>query len=144
MTRIQQNEAFSFQTLRNFEELEFQGPYVPLRNSSNCGSLVALLTNSLRSNFFLTDSRRTENGHASLKYPRRHFLFIIYLFHFQKLSSFACFGAPSIWNTNTWEISRDVDYFGTSSRRSSRSAFGRSTGNDVSGHYKRHYFLSFC
>ena len=26
-------------------------------------------------------------------------------------------------------------------RRSSRSAFGRSTGNDVSGHYKRHYFL---
>ena len=32
---------------------------------------------------------------------------------------------------------------GTSVRRSSRSAFGRSTGNDVSGHYKRHYFLSF-
>ena len=30
---------------------------------------------------------------------------------------------------------------GTSVRRSSRSAFGRSTGNDVSGHYKRHYFL---
>ena len=24
-------------------------------------------------------------------------------------------------------------------RRSSRSAFGQSTGNDVSGHYKRHY-----
>ena len=33
--------------------------------------------------------------------------------------------------------------FGTSVRRSSRSAFGRSTGNDVSGHYKRHYFFSF-
>ena len=32
---------------------------------------------------------------------------------------------------------------GTSVRRSSRSAFGRLTGNDVSGHYKRHYFLSF-
>ena len=30
---------------------------------------------------------------------------------------------------------------GTSVWRSSRSAFGRSTGNDVSGHYKRHYFL---
>ena len=26
-------------------------------------------------------------------------------------------------------------FFGTSVRRSSRSAFGRSTGNDVSGHY---------
>ena len=38
-----------------------------------------------------------------------------------------------------WEsIKKD---FGTSVRRSSRSAFGRSTGNDVSGHYKRHYFL---
>ena len=32
---------------------------------------------------------------------------------------------------------------GTSVRRSSRSAFGRPTGNDVSGHYKRHYFLYF-
>ena len=31
---------------------------------------------------------------------------------------------------------------GMSVRRSSRSAFGRSTGNDVSGHYKRHYLLS--
>ena len=30
---------------------------------------------------------------------------------------------------------------GTSSRHSSRSAFGWSTGNDVSGHYKRRYFL---
>ena len=30
--------------------------------------------------------------------------------------------------------------FGTSVRRSSRSAFGRSTGNDVSGHYYRHSF----
>ena len=30
---------------------------------------------------------------------------------------------------------------GTSVRRSSRSAFGRLTGNDVSGHYKHHYFL---
>ena len=30
---------------------------------------------------------------------------------------------------------------GTGSQRSSRSAFGRSTGNDVSGHYKRNYFL---
>ena len=34
-------------------------------------------------------------------------------------------------------------FFGTSVRRSSRSAFGRLTGNDVSGHYKRHYFLFF-
>ena len=34
-----------------------------------------------------------------------------------------------------------VKCIGTSVRRSSRSAFGRSTGNDVSGHYKRHYFL---
>ena len=35
--------------------------------------------------------------------------------------------------------------FGTSGRHSSRSAFGRLTGNDVSGHYKRHYsfFLVF-
>ena len=33
--------------------------------------------------------------------------------------------------------------FGTSVRRSSRSALGRSTGNDISGHCKRHYFLSF-
>ena len=38
---------------------------------------------------------------------------------------------------------RDSMTFGTSVRRSSRSAFGRSTGNDVSGHYKRHYFLFF-
>ena len=30
---------------------------------------------------------------------------------------------------------------GTSVRRSSWSAFRRSTGNDVSGHYKRRYFL---
>ena len=30
--------------------------------------------------------------------------------------------------------------FGTSVRCSSRSAFGRLTGNNVSGHYKRHYF----
>ena len=33
--------------------------------------------------------------------------------------------------------------FGTSVWRSSRSAFGRPTGNDVSGHYKRHCFLFF-
>ena len=33
--------------------------------------------------------------------------------------------------------------FGTSGRRSSWSAFGRSTGKDVSGHFKRHYFLFF-
>ena len=33
------------------------------------------------------------------------------------------------------------DVFGTSVRRSSRSAVGRSTGNDVSGHYKRLSFL---
>ena len=38
---------------------------------------------------------------------------------------------------------QDVKHFGTSVRRSSRPAFGRSTGNDVSGHYKHHY-LSFC
>ena len=44
-----------------------------------------------------------------------------------KLYSILCI--PQLW------------YFGTSVRRSSRSAFGRSTGNDVSGHYKRHYFL---
>ena len=32
---------------------------------------------------------------------------------------------------------------GTSVQLSSWSAFGRSTGYDVSGHYKRHYFLLF-
>ena len=32
---------------------------------------------------------------------------------------------------------------GMSVRRSSRSAFGRSSGNDVSGHYKHHYFLFY-
>ena len=32
---------------------------------------------------------------------------------------------------------------GTSVRCSNRSAFGRSTGNDVSGHYKRHSFFFF-
>ena len=32
---------------------------------------------------------------------------------------------------------------GTSVQLSSWSAFGRSTGYDVSGHYKRHYFLFF-
>ena len=36
-----------------------------------------------------------------------------------------------------------IPAIGTSVRRSSRSAFRRLTGNDVSGHYKRHYFLSF-
>ena len=40
----------------------------------------------------------------------------------------------------------DLDYLcelqiGTSVRRSSRSAVGRLTGNDVSGHYKRHYLF---
>ena len=34
-----------------------------------------------------------------------------------------------------------TESIGTSVQRSSRSAFGRSTGNDVSGHYKWHYFL---
>ena len=33
------------------------------------------------------------------------------------------------------------NHFGMSIRRSSRSAFGRSTGNDVSGHYKQRYSL---
>ena len=32
---------------------------------------------------------------------------------------------------------------GTSMRRSSRSAFGRTTGNDVNGHYKGIFFLLF-
>ena len=32
-------------------------------------------------------------------------------------------------------------FFCTSSWRSSQLAFRRSTGNDVSGHYKHHYFL---
>ena len=32
-------------------------------------------------------------------------------------------------------------HFGTSVRHSSQSAFERSTGNDVSGHYKRHYLF---
>ena len=36
-----------------------------------------------------------------------------------------------------------VSIIGTGMRGSSRSAFGRSTGNDVSDHYKRHYFLFF-
>ena len=38
-------------------------------------------------------------------------------------------------------VKSTYNFFGTSVRRSSRSAFGRSTCNDVSGHYKRHYFL---
>ena len=33
--------------------------------------------------------------------------------------------------------------FGLNMRRSSRSAFTWSTGNDVSGHYKQHSFLFF-
>ena len=36
-----------------------------------------------------------------------------------------------------------INTFGTSGRRCSRSPFRRSTGNDVSGHYFNHYFLSF-
>ena len=35
------------------------------------------------------------------------------------------------------------NFIGTSGQRSSRSAFARSTGNDVSGHYKRHCFPFF-
>ena len=31
--------------------------------------------------------------------------------------------------------------FGTSGQHSSRSAFGPTTGNDISGHYKQRYFL---
>ena len=31
-------------------------------------------------------------------------------------------------------------HFGTSSRHSSQSVFGQSTGNNISGHYKHHYF----
>ena len=42
-----------------------------------------------------------------------------------------------------WLILEMKNKIGTSVRRSSRSAFGRSTGNDVSGHYKRHYILFF-
>ena len=39
-----------------------------------------------------------------------------------------------IFEKNTiWQITIKI---GTSSRRSSRSVFGRSTGNDISGHYK--------
>ena len=34
-----------------------------------------------------------------------------------------------------------LGHIATSMRRSSRSAFRRLTGNDVSGHYKRHYFF---
>ena len=44
-----------------------------------------------------------------------------------------------------WSMDKRVVYslnhsIGTSVQRSSRSAFGRLTGNDVSGHYKHHHF----
>ena len=65
----------------------------------------------------------------------------------QKLLARAC-GVPVGWRSGsrlaTMLVAAKNDIlfsFGTSVRRSSRSAFGRSTGNDVSGHYKRHYFL---
>ena len=47
-----------------------------------------------------------------------------------------------LWQIQILSFVTDTD-IDTSVRRSSRSAFGRSTGNDVSGHYKRHSFLFF-
>ena len=41
----------------------------------------------------------------------------------------------------TFAQTGNFSVFGTSGQRSSRLAFGRVTGNDVSGHYKYHYFL---
>ena len=46
---------------------------------------------------------------------------------------------PAADNQQVWLYT----IFGTSGRRSSRLVFGRSTSNDVSGHYKRYYFLFF-
>ena len=40
-----------------------------------------------------------------------------------------------------WSCRTMYDYLGTSSRRSGQLAFGRSTVNNVNGHYKRLYFF---
>ena len=48
-----------------------------------------------------------------------------------------CFWGGAVYSERLFSL------IGTSVRRSSRSAFGRSTGNNVSGHYKRHYFFPF-
>ena len=50
---------------------------------------------------------------------------------------------PFLRYTITSPLNALGTYIGMSVWRSSRSAFGRSTCNDVSGHYKRHYFLLF-
>ena len=52
------------------------------------------------------------------------------------LSDIGC-AVPSI----SWGDVNLTSTFGKSGRRSSQSAFGRSTGNNVSGHHKDHYFL---
>ena len=63
--------------------------------------------------------------HGAYLLPVEHLIFSVLSFYHIVCSSF---------------LYREAT-IGTSVRRSSRSAFGRSTGNDVSGHYKRHYFL---
>ena len=45
--------------------------------------------------------------------------------------------SEGIWKRN---CNYGLSFIGMSVRRSSRSGFGRSTGNDVSGRCKRHYF----
>ena len=47
----------------------------------------------------------------------------------------------SVTGYNYYLLFGGTNLFGTSSRCSSWSAFGQSTGNNVSGHYKQHYFL---
>ena len=65
--------------------------------------------------------------------------------HFQKSSVgrnttiLTLYPCPA-WAARGVEVSL-IHTFGTSVRRSSRAAFGRSTGNDVSDHYKRNYYI---
>ena len=72
-------------------------------------------------------------------------------FGFNENETVALLGAQIIQDflaSGWWErrTSSTID-IGTSGQRSSRSAFGQSTGNDVSGHYKHHslpfFFLSW-
>ena len=72
-------------------------------------------------------SNDTSFSPFTLIFSTRLFVFVFALM-FVLVPVLFCFGFVSVF------------VIGTSVRRSSRSAFGRSTGNDVSGHYKRHYF----
>ena len=50
---------------------------------------------------------------------------------------FEIFRRHALYMPNIWL--RNAKYIGTSVRRSSRLACGRSSGNDISDHYKQHY-----